>query len=46
MKKTLAVSTKAHSGLVAKAAYLTLERGKKVTLSEALETLLEEADNQ
>ena len=42
--KTIRVSEKAHGGLVAQAAYLTLERGKKVSLNEALEFLLQKME--
>ena len=42
--KSIKVSEKAHSGLVAQAAYLTIERGKKATLSDALEFLLQKME--
>ena len=42
--KTVRVSEKAHGGLVAQAAYLTIERGKKVSLNGALEFLLQKRE--
>ena len=42
--KTVRVSEKAHRELVAQAAYLTLSQGKKATLSDALEFLLQKRE--